>query len=194
MNNIENNGVPVEEGAENLEQKTPATYTEEEVQALLQREADRRVSDALKKQEQKYNQQLKESEKLKDMDENQRRQYEFEQKMNELQKREAEFNLTQNKLEAGRVLSKRNLPLEFVDYIVAEDADTMLENINAFEKAFKAAVNDAVSSKIAAPTPKNGGVTQKGITADSFKKMNVEQRSELYRTNPALYKELAENN
>ena len=90
-------------------------------------------------------------------------------------------------------MANRGLPIEFVDYIVADDADTMLENINVFDKAFKAAVADAVSKKIASPTPKNGSVQQKGLSRDEFKKLSLAQQAELYRTNPTLYKELTTN-
>ena len=128
------------------------------------------------------------------MDEAQRKEYEFNQKVAELEKKEREFNLAQNKLEASKVLANRELPIEFVDYIVADDADTMLENINVFEKAFKAAVADAVSKKLASPAPKTGSVKQTGLTREDFKKMNLAQQAELYKTNPALYKELAANN
>lgn len=108
-------------------------------------------------------------------------------------KQEREFNLAQNKLEASKVMANRGLPIEFVDYIVAEDADTMLENINTFEKAFKAAVSDAVTKKMASPSPKDSSVKQTGLTKEEFKKMNLAQQAELYRTNPALYKELTQN-
>ena len=40
-------------------------------------------------------------------------------------------------------MANRGLPIEFVDYIVAEDAETMMENITTFERAFKSAVADA---------------------------------------------------
>ena len=168
------------------------TYTEQEVAELLQREGDRRVTSALKKQQKQFESKIAEAEKLRGMDEAQRQQYEFEQKVKELEAREKEFNLAQNKLEASKVLANRNLPVEFVDYIVAEDADTMLENINVFEKAFKAAVADAVNKKIASPTPKSGSVKQTGITKEEFKKMNLAQQAEIYKTNPALYKELTQ--
>lgn len=168
------------------------TYTEQEVAELLQREGDRRVTSALKKQQKQFESKIAEAEKLRGMDEAQRQQYEFEQKVKELEAREKEFNLAQNKLEASKVLANRNLPVEFVDYIVAEDADTMLENINIFEKAFKAAVADAVNKKIASPTPKSGSVKQTGITKEEFKKMNLAQQAEIYKTNPALYKELTQ--
>lgn len=168
------------------------TYTEQEVAELLQREGDRRVTSALKKQQKQFESKIAEAEKLRGMDEAQRQQYEFEQRVKELEAREKEFNLAQNKLEASKVLANRNLPVEFVDYIVAEDADTMLENINIFEKAFKAAVADAVNKKIASPTPKSGSVKQTGITKEEFKKMNLAQQAEIYKTNPALYKELTQ--
>ena len=119
--------------------------------------------------------------------------YEYDQKVKELETREREFNLAQNKLEASKVMANRGLPIEFVDYIVAEDADTMLENINTFEKAFKAAVADAVTKKIASPSPKESSIKQTGLTKDEFKKMTLAQQAELYHTNPALYKELTQN-
>ena len=176
------------------ETSTPKTYTEQEVQELLQKEGDRRVSTALKKQQKQFETKIDEAEKLRGMDEAQRKEYEFNQKVAELEKKEREFNLAQNKLEASKVLANRELPIEFVDYIVADDADTMLENINIFEKAFKAAVADAVSKKLASPAPKTGSVKQTGLTKEEFKKMNLSQQAELYKTNPVLYKELAANN
>lgn len=170
--------------------ETNKTYTESEVAEMLQRETDRRVTAALKKQQAQFKTELAEAEKLRGMDEAQRKDYEYNQKMAELEQREREFNLAQNKLEASKVLANRGLPIEFVDYIVADDADTMLENINVFDKAFKAAVADAVSKKIASPTPKNGSVQQKGLSREEFKKLSIAQQAELYRTNPTLYKEL----
>lgn len=166
------------------------TYTEQEVQELLQKEADRRVTSALKKQQAQFETKIAEAEKLRGMDEAQRKDYEYNKKVAELEQREREFNLAQNKLEATKVLSNRGLPVSFVDYIVADDADTMLNNINTFEIAFKAAVADAVSAKISSNTPKAGSVSQQGLTKESFSKMSVSQQAELYRTNPTLYKEL----
>jgi hypothetical protein len=66
----------------------------------------------------------------------------------------------------------------------------MLDNINTFEKAFKAAVADEVSRRMAGPAPKSTGVSQTGLTKEEFSKMNLAQQAELYKTNPTLYKEL----
>ena len=172
------------------EDSTEKTYTESEVQALLQREGDRRVSSALKKQQKEFENKQAEADKLRAMDENQRKDYEYNQKLQELEQREREFTIAQNKLEATKVLANRELPIEFVDYIVAEDADTMMENISVFERAFKSAVADAVAKKIASPAPKGGTVKQTGMTKEEFRKLSVAQQSELFRTNPELYRQM----
>lgn len=172
------------------EQGAEKTYTEAEVQALLQSEADRRVSSALKKQKKEFETQMAEAEKLKSMDESQRKEYEYNQRLQELEQKEREFAIAQNKLEATKILANRELPIEFVDYIVADDAETMMENITTFEKLFKAAVADQVSKKIASPSPKTGQVQQKGLTKDEFKKLSITQRAYLQQSNPELYNQL----
>ena len=187
--NVQNTETMTGTATETVE-TTPKTYTEAEVQEMLQKEGDRRVSAALKKQQMTFESKLAEAEKLRGMDEAQRKEYEYNQKVNELAEREKEFNLAQNKLEASKVMANRGLPIAFVDYIVAEDAETMMENITVFEKAWKAAVADAVTQKIASPTPKSGSVTQTGITKEEFSKMSIAQQSEIYHSNPTLCREL----
>lgn len=186
---VENNSTT---GTEQVTENQGKVYTEQEVQEMLQKEGDRRVTAALKKQQATFESKMAEADKLRGMDEQQRKEYEYEQKVKQLEQKEREFNLAQNKLEATKVLSNRGLPVEFVDYIVAEDAETMMDNINVFEKAFKAAVADAVTKKIASPSPKDSSVKQTGLTREEFSKMSLAQQAELYRTNPALYKEMTQ--
>jgi F0F1-type ATP synthase alpha subunit len=177
----------VETGGESTIEKT---YTESEVQALLQREGDRRVSSALKKQQKEFERKTAEADKLRDMDESQRKEYEYTQRLQELENKEREFAIAQNKLEATKVMANRELPIEFVDYIVAEDAETMMENITTFERLFKGAVADAVAKKIASPAPKTGSAKQTGMTKEEFKKLSVAQQTEIFRSNPELYKQM----
>lgn len=166
------------------------TYTETQVMEMLQKEADRRVSQALAKQQAKFEQKMAEADKLREMDATQRSQYEFEQKMKEFEEQKREFTITQNKLEASKVMAARNLPVSFVDMVVADNAEDMLESINAFEQAWKAAINDEVSKRIASPAPKTGSVGQSGMTKEQFKKLNLAQQADIFRTNPTLYHEL----
>lgn len=183
---VETSTVGIETGEGTVEK----TYTESEVQALLQREGDRRVSSALKKQQKEFERQTAEADKLRDMDESQRKEYEYTQRLQELENKEREFAIAQNKLEATKVMANRELPIEFVDYIVAEDAETMMENITTFERLFKGAVADAVAKKIASPAPKTGTAKQTGMTKEEFRKLSVAQQTEIFRTNPELYKQM----
>ena len=108
----------------------------------------------------------------------------------ELENKEREFNLMQNKLDASKIMGEHGLPVSFVDYIVAEDAETMMANINSFETQWKAAVSDAVSAKLASPAPKVSNASQTGLSKADFAKMTIAQQTEIYKTNPELYKQL----
>lgn len=189
-NNIENT-TGVEQTAE--KEEGAKTYTQEEVNALLQQEGDRRVSAALKKQADKFAKEKAEAQKLQEMDENQKKEYEYEKRIHELEEKEKEFNLMQNKISASKVMDEHGLPVSFVDYIVAEDADTMMENINNFEREWKAAIADAVSARLSSPTPKGGSGKQTGLTREEFTKLTLAQQAEIYRTNPELYKQMVQS-
>lgn len=167
------------------------TFTEEEVNKMLQTEADRRVSAALKKQEYKFLSQMQEAEKLKVMNEEQKAQYQLEQREKQIQEKEREFTLLQNKYEAQSIMSEKNIPLAFVDFIVAEDAETMMSNITLFEREFRASVRAEVDKRIASPAPKAGIGVSKGVTKDNFSKMTLAQQSELYMQDPELFKQLS---
>ena len=63
-------------------------------------------------------------------------------------------------------------------------------NINSFETQWKAAVSDAVSAKLASPAPKVSNASQTGLSKADFAKMTIAQQTEIYKTNPELYKQL----
>jgi len=186
--NEQNTENAVETGV--VEQSEVKTYTQEEVDKLLQQEADRRVTSALKKQQQKFESERAEAEKLREMDEAQKKEYEFNKRVAELEAKEREFALMQNKLSASKVLADRGLPVQFTDYLVTEEAESMMENINNFEKMWKAAIADAVNARLATPAPKGSTVSQTGLTKKDFEKLTVAQQAQLYKTNPELYKQM----
>lgn len=191
MNNSTNETTETTGAEQSNETKT---YTQEELDALLQQETDRRVTAALKKQQKKFEAEQSEAAKLATMNEEQKKEFEFNKKVAELEEKERQFNIMQNKLSATKVMQDKSLPIAFVDYIVAEDAETMMENINQFEKAWKAAIADAVTARLGADstTPKSKTVSQTGLSSEEFKKLSVAQQAEIYRTNPELYKQLTQ--
>lgn len=170
----------------NQENKETKTYTQAEVDELLQKEGDRRVTAALKKQEEKN----KEAQKLANMSQEEKNEYEYNQKLSELEKREQEIAKKELIMETEKQLGEKGLPTEASQFIVAVDAETTKANIKAFEKMFNKAVEAEINKRIATGSPRTGSGNNQAITAEQFKKMNLAQQAELYRTQPELYAQL----
>ena len=188
MEENKNTGVENNSTTEN-EKKT---YTQEEVDKLLQAEADRRVTEALKKADKKKQQEVKEAQKLAAMNEQEKYEYQLKQREEAIIAKEKELALAENKNEASKILAEKGISLSLVDFVVAEDADTMKANIDLLDKAFKASVKAEVEKRIGSNSPKRNVEADKGITKEDFKKMNLRDLNNLYKNNPELYKQLNE--
>ena len=172
------------------ENNTPKTYTQEEVDKLLQQEGDRRVTEALKKAEKKNQDKVKEAQRLAQMNEQEKYEYQLQQREEAIKAKEKELSLAENKNEASKILSEKGISLSLVDFVVADDADTMKANIDLLDKAFKASVKAEVEKRLGSNNPKKNLQSEGSITKEQFRKMNIAQQSELFKTNPDLYKRL----
>lgn len=163
------------------------TYTQEEVLALLQSEADKRVTAALKKQQQKYEKQLS----LSKLDGDERAKAEKDHRIAELEEQLAAFQIEKNRSELKSVLSARGLSAEFADIVnISDDIETSQANIDKLDKLFKAAVKAEVEKRLAGNAPKGNGGNPAEITKESAKKMSMAELSALEQTNPELFKKL----
>lgn len=191
MENIETN-VNVETGAGVETNPNPAenetkTYTQEEVLALLQSESDKRVNQALKKQQKKYEQQLS----LSKLDGDERAKAEKEARIAELEEQLAQFQIERNRSELKSVLSTRGLSAEFADIInISDDIEASQANIDKLDKLFKAAVKAEVERRLAGNAPKGNGTSPAEITKESAKKMSMAELNELAAKNPDLFAKL----
>jgi len=167
------------------------TYTQEEVDALLQAEADRRVSAALKKQEAKNQKKLLEAKKLAAMDEQARYEYELEQRELAIAEKEKELALAENKTEASKILNDRGIDLSLVDFVVAETAEDMMANIDLLDKAFKKSVKAEVEKRLSSNVPKKGLAIDKTMTKEQFRKLSYNELVELKQNEPELYASLS---
>ena len=169
------------------------TYTAEEVAALIQSEADKRVSAALKTQQKKFDKQLS----LSKLDGDEREKAEKDNQIAELKEQLAKFEIERNKSELKSVLSSRGLSAEFADLIaISDDIEESQAKIDALDKLFKAAVKAEVEKRLAATggSPKGNGTTISGeITREAFSKMTLSQQAQLAKENPELYKKLTTN-
>jgi hypothetical protein len=183
---MDNENVQVTE----TQETAPKTFTEEEVYALLQSETDKRVSQALKTQQKKYEKQLS----LSKLDDEAREKAEKDARIQELEEMLRDRDIANNKSELKSVLGARGLSAEFADIItISEDIEESQAKIDVLDKLFKAAVKAEVEKRLAATggTPKGNANTNTGeITKEQFNKMSLTQRAQLNRDNPELYKKL----
>lgn len=166
------------------------TYTQEEVDKMLQSEVDRRITSALKKQAKSNEAKIKEAQKLAQMNESEKFQYELEQREKAIAEKEKALALAENKNEAGKILADKGLSLSLVDFVVAEDAETMNSNIRLLEKAFKDSVKREVEKRLGSSAPKKNLPPDETITKEQAKKMGIRDRQQLLMNNPELYNKL----
>lgn len=166
------------------------TYTQEEVDKMLQSEVDRRITSALKKQAKSNEAKIKEAQKLAQMNESEKFQYELEQREKAIAEKEKALALAENKNEAGKILADKGLSLSLVDFVVAEDAETMNSNIRLLEKAFKDSVKREVEKRLGSSAPKKNLPPDETITKEQAKKMGIRDRQQLLMNNPELYNQL----
>lgn len=203
MNTKETNKLPLNiqmfaEGGEG----TPATgeptpgegektsYTAEEVQALLQKEGDKRVTEALKKAEKVKQAAIDEAKKLAKMSEEEKYLHELEEREKLVAQKEKELALADNKNQASKILSEKGISLELADFVVAEDAETMMSNIKTLDDAFKASVKAEVEKRLKGNTPKDNLPTDKTLTKDTFSKLSLGEMSRIEKENPTLFASL----
>lgn len=187
--NIDTTNTSVDTTIENTEtsQEEVKTYTSEEVMALLQSEADKRVTAALKKQQAKYEKQLS----LSKLDGDERAKAEKDNRIAELEEQLAQFQIEKNRSELKSVLSSRGLSAEFADIIsINDDIEASQANIDKLDKLFKAAVKAEVEKRLAGNAPKGNGGAAPEITKELAMKMSMFELDELERTNPELFSKL----
>lgn len=165
-----------------------STFTKEEVLALIQSESDKRVAQALKTQQRKFEQKLS----LSQLDGDEREKAEKDQKIKELEEQLAEFQIEKNRSELKSVLSSRGLSAEFADILaISDDIEAAQANIDKLDKLFKAAVKAEVEKRIGGDVPNgNGGGSKAPMTKEEFLKLPMAEMQRLLDGNPTYYNNL----
>jgi len=162
-----------QQGHDEQEQEEVETVemTKEEYEAELQKESDRRVTQAIKKREQEFKKELekekeearKEAEELAKLSQEERTKVEKEREEMKLSKEREkldnerkQFENEKLKLQAEKELSIRGLPSEFAPYIYGEDADDTLERITVFEEKWQDALQKGIEEKLKSKAPRIG--------------------------------------
>lgn len=168
MENNINNNINQESGA-----KTPGNNTNkndivlpqtaEELQAMLQRESDRRVTEARKKFEADFNAKLEkektEAARLAKLTKAEKEQEEFNRQKQEFEAQKAEFHKSQLLNQTMVTLQQESLPVNFAEYFMADSAEQIQENIKIFKQAWQEAIQKEVDNRLTTKTPKKGTQT-----------------------------------
>lgn len=162
------------------------TYTQEEFDSKLQSEVDRRVSQALKTRERKQ----RESEKLRNMSDDDRRLYDLDQREKAIAEKEIELARAENKSEGLSILSEKGLSPKLIDLVLSDDGEQMYANIKLLEKEFKLSVKSEVEKRLASKSPTQSLPMTTTITKEQFKKMSLVDLMNLKNEQPELFEEL----
>ena len=171
----------VEGGAtetDTVEVKEEKTFTQAELDKILNKKFaqwQKKTEEA--KQEAERRAKLTEAEKLAE----ERKEFEAMRKQFEYEKR---VNST------SKTLASNNLPVEFADFLIAEDDEATTQRVDLFKNAFNEAVERVVTQRLRGTTPKTSTAKSLEITKEQFRKMSLVKQAELKRTKPELYKEL----
>ena len=168
MENIDNNVVNEEivetEKTETNEVKEVKTFTQEEVNAILEKRLSREIkkieAEKQKAMELELKAELEEAEKLAKMSEAERvkakaekERIKFEKERKKFEEEMRAFNQERMLNTTMTTLSEKNLPVEFASFLRADNAEQIMENIAIFGKHFNEAVEKAVTERLRGKTP-----------------------------------------
>ena len=177
-------------------QEESKTYTAEEVDALLQSEADRRVTSAMKKKEREIaalKKQIENEKTLSQLDEESRATAEKDMKIAELENQLKDFQLAQTKNEVMKVLGARGLSAEFADMLaIGTDTEEAQQMIDAFDKLFKKEVAREVKARLAetSAVPQIADAMSGKMTREQFNKLSIAEQQAMFDSDPELVKNL----
>ena len=173
MENIDNNVVNEEivetEKTETNEVKEVKTFTQEEVNAILEKRLSREIkkieAEKQKAMELELKAELEEAEKLAKMSEAERvkakaekERVKFEKERKKFEEEMRAFNQERMLNTTMTTLSEKNLPVEFASFLRADNAEQIMENIAIFGKHFNEAVEKAVTERLRGKTPQTSTV------------------------------------
>ena len=174
-NNVVNN--EVQENTD-VEVKEVKTFTQDELDKILNKKfAQWQKKTEQAKAEAERKAKLTEAEKLAEERkefEAMKKQFEYEQRVNS----------------TSKVLASNNLPIEFADFLIAENDEATTQRVDLFKNAFNEALEKALNERLRGSVPKVSTGKALEISKEEFKKMSLAKQAELKLTKPNLYKEL----
>jgi hypothetical protein len=122
-------------------------------------EVNKVVSTKLKEEKAKWQAGIEaekaEAAKLAKMTETEKQQHLLDKQKAEIEEKEKTIAAREMKLTKIDIFNEKKLPIELVDCVQGDDADTVKANIDTFEKAWQSAIDKAVEERLKGHSPFN---------------------------------------
>ena len=164
------------------------TFTQDELDHIVQERVKRAVAKAQKDAEDKIKQAQSEGERLAKLTKDERAKEEEAKRLADLEAREKAIAVKELRIETQSLLSDEGLPIEFLDVVMADTAESVKENIASIRKVFDEAVEKRVNERLTQDKPRRGATAGAMTKAEIMAVQNASERQKLIAENLELFR------
>ena len=164
------------------------TFTQDELNHIVQERVQRAVAKAQKDAEDKIKQAQSEGERLAKLTKDERAKEEEAKRLADLEAREKAIAVKELRIETQSLLSDEGLPIEFLDVVMADTAESVKENIASIRKVFDEAVEKRVNERLTQDKPRRGATAGAMSKAEIMAVQDASERQKLIAENLELFR------
>ena len=184
-----NNNEPVDTSVD-VHEEVPAEPQKAQERLFTQEEVNNIVEKRLNKEKNKWKNEVDQAKRLAEMSAEDRAREQFKMEKAEFERQRAEFERERLLVQTQRELSTKNIPVEFADMLVKEDAESTKAAIDTFASLYNQSVEKGVSNKMKGRPPKTKQTPSDGLDRAAFMKLSLAEQQKMAKENPERYKEL----
>ncbi|WP_170237088.1 DUF4355 domain-containing protein [Streptococcus hyovaginalis] len=186
-----NNTEVVENGTVDTPEATTEeskTFTQQELDDIVEARVARAVKKAQKDAEEQIQKAQSEGERLAKLSKDERLREEQAKRLSELEKREHDLAMKELSIEARSLLSEEGLPVEFLDIVMADTAESVKNNISNLRTVFDQAVEKRVDERLTQSKVRTGSTAGAMSKQDIMAISDTSERQRLISENMHLFK------
>ena len=184
-----NNNNPVDTSVD-VHDEVPAEPQKQQEKLFTQEEVNNIVEKRLNKEKNKWKNEVDQAKRLAEMSAEDRAREQFKMEKAEFERQRAEFERERLLVQTQRELSTKNIPVEFADMLVKDDAESTKAAIDTFASLYNQSVEKGVSNKMKGRPPKTKQTQSDGLDRAAFMKLSLAEQQKMAKENPDRYKEL----
>lgn len=164
------------------------TFTQDELDHIVQERVKRAVAKAQKDAEDKIKQAQSEGERLAKLTKDERAKEEEAKRLADLEAREKAIAVKELRIETQTLLADEGLPIEFLDVVMADTAEAVKDNIVSVRKVFDEAVEKRVNERLTQDKPRRGATAGAMTKAEIMAVQDASERQKLIGENLELFR------